>query len=352
MPVYKAKNNTWYVKTSYIDKFGERRYKTKRNFELKRDAKAWEDNFFDSIRDGNTSDTLHFDVLAEHYYQWYKEKNKPSSANSLKSHIKVNLSPYFKKMNVYKMTPQDILDFQEFMQGRDLASSYIIKAQAHLTGMLNHAIRFFNLKTNVSTIAGNIKDTDNVTHNVWSLEEFETFYQRIGEIEHQALFRLLFYSGMRKGELRSLTWDDINFEEGYIIINKTNYKGLIYTPKSKSSIRIVYMPAHTIDLLKEYQSWYKRNKPYKSKYVVFGNFYKSVGETTIDRWYDRYHEGSGLKRIKIHEFRHSHITDCLYRAGMNKDLVMKRVGHADTSYIDRIYSKPYSKTQKSAADLL
>src|SRR5699024_8902556 len=121
--------------------------------------------------------------LANHYYQWYKDKNKPSSANSLKSHVKVNLRPFFKDINVHKMVPQDVLDFQKFMLQRNLSTSYIIKAQSHLTGMLNHAIRFFDLKTNVSSIAGNIKDTDEVTHNVWTVDEFEQFYSLIDDIE-------------------------------------------------------------------------------------------------------------------------------------------------------------------------
>lgn len=250
------------------------------------------------------------------------------------------------------MVPQDVLDFQKFMLQRNLSTSYIIKAQSHLTGMLNHAIRFFDLKKNVSSIAGNIKDTDEVTHNVWTVDEFEQFYSLIDDIEHKSMFRLLFYSGLRKGEARALTWRDVNFKHSYLNINKTNYKGIIGEPKSKTSTRIVYMPSHTMDVLNEYKEWYKQNRPYKDDYVVFGSFYKSVGETTIDRWYDRYQIGSGIPRIKIHEFRHSHITDCIFRAEMDKDLVMKRVGHTNLDYIERIYSNPYSNIQKSAADLL
>jgi len=353
MAIYKdEKRNTWYVNTSYIDQYGVRRYKTKRNFKRRKDAKKWEENFHDLIKGGETFDVLPFDTLADHYLSYYTEKNKPSSANSLKSHLKVNLRPFFKEMNVHKMAPQDVLDFQKYMINKDLSTSYIIKAQSHLTGMLSHGIRFFALKINASSLAGYIKDSDKVIHNVWTVEQFEHFYDLIDDIEHQAMFRLLFYSGLRKGEARALTWKDVNFEQSYINVDKTNYKGKVHEPKSKSSIRIVYMPAHTMDILKEYQSWYKENKPYKSGYVVFGSFYKAVGETTIDRWYDRYHKLSGLPKIKIHEFRHSHITDCIFRANMSKDLVMKRVGHSNLDYIEEIYANPYSDTQKSAADLL
>lgn len=353
MAIYKDEvRGTWYVNTSYIDKFGERKYKTKRNFKRHKDARRWEEDFLGMVKGGSTMEVLPFDTLADHYIEFYKEKNKISSTNSLKSHIKVNLQPFFKEINVHKMTAQDILDFHKYMIQKDLSTSYIIKAQSHLTGMLNHGIRFFGLQTNVSSIAGNIKDTDEVTHNVWTLEEFEHFSSLIDNIEHKTLFRVLFYSGMRKGELRALTWNDINFNQSYININKTNYKGIVNTPKSKSSIRLVYMPGHVMSLLKEYREWYQENKPYKDSYVVFGNFYKSIGETTIDRWYDLYQKPSGLHKIKIHEFRHSHITDCIFRAGMDKGIVMKRVGHANLDYIDRIYSNPYSDIQKSAADLL
>lgn len=299
MAVYKdEKRNTWYVNTSYIDKFGVRKYKTKRNFKRRKDAKRWEEDFHDLIKGGETFEVLPFDTLAEHYLEYYSEKNKPSSANSLKSHIKVNLRPYFKDMNVHKMEPQDVLNFQKYMINKGHKTSYIIKAQSHLTGMLSHGIRFFRLKSNVSSLAGFIKDSDQVVHNVWKREQFEVFYSLIEKIEHKALFRLLFYSGMRKGELRALTWKDINFEQSYIQVDKTNYKGIVHEPKSKTSTRIVYMPAHTMEVLKEYQTWYKENKPYKAGYVVFGSFYKSIGETTIDRWYEKYHKLSDLRESK------------------------------------------------------
>lgn len=353
MPIYKDETRgTYTVKVSHTDKFGKRKYSTKRGFKMRREAKQWEDNYFIALEDNSLINGLSFETLSKHYYDWYKEKNKLSSSDSLKSHIKVNLKPFFQNVNVHNMTAQDILKWHEYMKGKELSTSYIISAQGHLTGMLNHGIRFFDLKTNVSSIAGNIKDTDKVERNVWKLEEFERFYSLIDDVQHKALFRTLFFSGMRKGELRALTWEDIHFDLGYIDINKTNYKGVIQPPKSKSSNRLVYMPQHTMDILQQYKSWYKANQPYKESYVIFGSFHKAVSETTIDRWYDRYQTGSGLKRIKIHEFRHSHITDCIFRAGMKKDLVMKRVGHANLNYIDEVYSNPYSDIQKQAADSL
>lgn len=354
MAIYKADNGTYYVNTSYIDKYGVRKYKTKRNFKRQKDARKWEEDIIALAKGGETFDVLPFDTLADHYLKYYAEKNKASSADSLKSHIKVNLRPFFKEINVHKMEPRDVLDFQKYMLSKpgNLSTSYMIKAQSHLTGMLAHGIRFFDLKTNVSSIAGYIRDSDKVVYNVWTMEQFEHFYSFIEDIQHKTIFRLLFYSGARKGELRALRWDDVNFDYSYINIDKTDYNGVVDDPKSKDSIRIVYLPKHVMDLLKEYREWYKENKPYKSDYVVFGNFYKSIGETTIDSWYKIYQKQSGLPKIKIHEFRHSHITDCLYRAKMDKGLVMRRVGHASQEYIDKIYSNPYSDTQKSAADML
>lgn len=60
-------------------------------------------------------------------------------------------------------------------------------------------------------------------------------------IQQKLFFKLLFYSGARKGEIRALTWEDINFDDDYIHINKTDYHGKVTAPKTKAAIRDIYL---------------------------------------------------------------------------------------------------------------
>lgn len=63
--------------------------------------------------------------------------------------------------------------------------------------------------------------------NYWTLEQFNQFYGILPTIQQKLFFKLLFYSGARKGEIRALTWEDINFDDDYIHINKTDYHGKV-----------------------------------------------------------------------------------------------------------------------------
>ncbi len=133
-------------------------------------------------------------------------------------------------------------------------------------------------------------------------------------IQQKLFFKLLFYTGARKGEIRAITWRDINFSDNYIHIDKTDYHSTVTTPKTKAAIRDIYLPQHVMDDLTEYQSWYKDNNIYKEDYVLFGTFFKSFSESTIDRWFttalnvldDNLPNGQTFPRIVIHELRNSH----------------------------------------------
>lgn len=119
------------------------------------------------------------------------------------------------------------------------------------------------------------------------MNEFEYFYNQVDDILIKTYYRLLFFSRPRHRELRKLAWSDVIFIKGYIDINKTNYNSKVHKPKTKTSIRKVYIPKHVINLLHEYKKWYESEKEYKDDYVVFGSFYKSYRESTMPRRYDK-----------------------------------------------------------------
>lgn len=354
MPYYKdAKQGTWYVKLSYIDKFGDRQYKTKRGFTLRKDAKRFEDDFFAKLHEGEGTDYLSFTQLSTYYIEWYSDRRKPSSIKTMNNYINNHLNPYFKKMNVYDIKTKDILDFHKHMQekefrGKKLSKGYIQDIHTALSSILSYGIKFHDLKANVASLAGNIENDEETSWDYWTLAEFERFYAMLDDVFMRAYFRLLFFSGVRHGEQRALTWRDINFEEGYINIDKTNYNGKVHKPKTKTSKRRVYIPGHVLDDLSEYKAWYQENRPYKDDYVVFGSFYQSIGETTIAKKYDKLIEETNLKRIKIHEFRHSHASDCINRLRMDRETLAKRLGHSSSITIEKVYGHLYPSTEKDA----
>ncbi|WP_271397810.1 site-specific integrase [Salinicoccus roseus] len=356
MPVYKDEyKNGWKVRLSYVDKFGKRHYHTKRGFSRRGDAKDYEESYHRSIERDELVDGFPFNRLAESYLEWYKKRHKPSSVKSVKNYLNNHHVPFFGSIDIHEITAQDIIDFHDHMfsktnrNGEPLKKGYIQDIHTSLSSVLNHGVKFHGLKINAASIAGNIEDDEIKNWDYWTLEEFKTFYDSLEHIRDRAHFRLLFYAGLRNGEQRALTWNDINFSREYVSVNKTNYNGIVGTPKTKSSIRVVYIPHHVVEILEEYQEWYKQNQPYKDNYVVFGSFNSSYGETTIDNWKNNLIDRvDGLKRIKLHEFRHSHASDCINRLHMDRETLAKRLGHSSSITIEKYYGHLYPGTEKGA----
>lgn len=126
-------NDTWFVKLSYIDEFGDRKYKTKGVFRvvvMQRNGKM-----IFSLNYMRENLQIIYPILSEHYIEWYSKRRKSSSIKMIKNYVKNHLDPYFKKMNVYRMITKDILKFHDHMteklfRGRPLKKD-IFKMYTH-----------------------------------------------------------------------------------------------------------------------------------------------------------------------------------------------------------------------------
>ncbi|CUB51458.1 Transposase from transposon Tn916 [Bacillus subtilis] len=180
--------------------------------------------------------------------------------------------------------------------------------------------------------------------NFWEFEEFKKFISIVDDPMYKAFFSTLYYSGARKGELLALTWEDINFEEKAININKTDYNRQITQPKTKASNRTIMLPSLIIDLLKLLKEQSTVKAPIKNDYVVFGEFYNSIATSTLDMKYNKYIINAGVKRILLHEFRHSHASYLINR-GVSPLVVAQRLGHSDVATTLNTYSHLYPSKQ-------
>lgn len=104
------------------------------------------------------------------------------------------------------------------------------------------------------------------------------------------------------------------------------------------------LPMHVINLLKDLQKLYMLNIPLKNDYVVFGEFYSSIAITTLREKYEKYLKASGVKKILLHEFRHSHAS-YLINKGVSPLVVAQRLGHSNVSTTLNTYSHLYPSKQ-------
>ncbi|WP_370741108.1 MULTISPECIES: site-specific integrase [Staphylococcus] len=358
--IYKdAKRGTYYFRIKYYDKYNQRKEIKKSGFKQRKEALKKCNEVMDELEGVGQINKLPFNKLVDEYIEWYSARRKSSSVKALKTHTKNHLLPYFKSMDVFNMTTQDVMKFQNTKLKEGHSGEYLKKMHVFLVSLLNHAMKFHDLKQNVASLVGNFEIESNKRLNYWTLEQFNQFYDALATQQQKLFFKLLFYSGARKGEIRALTWRDINYDDAFIHINKTDYHGEVTAPKTKSAIRDIYLPTHMMDDIKDYLNWYKENNIYKDDYVLFGTFFKAYSESTIDRWFtttlkvldEQLPEGQTFPRIVIHELRHSHAS-MLVNHGASIMVIAQRLGHADSNEVYNRYGHLYPSTQKEIVKYL
>ncbi|MGE6618129.1 tyrosine-type recombinase/integrase [Bacillus mycoides] len=343
MVIYKDKERGTYFFVVRVRQFdGTQKQVKRRGFKTKKEAREAEAKM---LVEKETNSSLTFAQVADSYFDWYCQRRKQSSIDTIKNVIYNHLIPEFEKIKADSITAKHIMLYQNKIIST-YSAKHLKKIHTVLSSIFNFAIKFYGLTSNPARIVGNFEKESNKRLNFWEFDEFKRFIEVVNDPIYKAFFSVLYYSGARKGELLALTWDDINFEENTIDINKTEYDRQITKPKTKSSNRIILLPKYAINLLKELKNHATVKAPLKNDYVVFGEFYKSI-RSTLYKNYNEYISISGVKRILIHEFRHSHAS-YLINKGVSPLVVAQRLGHSDVSTTLNTYSHLYPSKQAEA----
>lgn len=182
------------------------------------------------------------------------------------------------------------------------------------------------------------------------------------DLKEFTFFRVLAFTGMRKGEVLALNWNDINLIDNSVDINKTVSRGfnnrlIINPPKNKYSERIISVDAETISILrtwkKEQQIQYLKLgfNTLTNNQFVFSNEKNEVHDPTISSQWLRhvYKHDSTLPKIGAHGFRHTHAS-LLFEAGVPLKEVQVRLGHADIQTTANIYTHLTDKKKEQTGN--
>lgn len=323
------KTNKWEVRTYYKNLQGELKQKTKRGFNTKREAKEWEAAF---------KQEEHYDLgmTFNSYYNLYERDIKPTlklnTWNTKEAIIRKKILPFIGDRKVEELTPADVRAWQvEIMKlkkknGEPLSQDYLRTIHCQLSAMLNHAMKFYGLRRNVAKIAGAMGGESRKEIGIWTQEEFEIFSEAIADKPMSYFaFEILYWCGLRMGELMALTPADMDFEKNKIRINKSlqiiERKEVITDPKTPKSNRYVLMPQ---SLALELKCFMETLYGLKNTDRVF-----TISKSYLHHEMDRGTDATGLKRIKVHALRHSHVS-LLINKGYTALEIGERVGHEAT----------------------
>ena len=327
MPVFKNEDNgTWYVMARYVNWKGERKQKCKRGFATKREAQEWERMF--KLQTSSDLD-MSFEAFTELYINDVKNRLKENTWLTKEHIIRTKILPYFGKLKISEISTKEIIAWQnEMLAYRDekkkpYSQTYLKTLHNQLSAIFNHAVRYYELRSNPAAKVGNMGREEHKEMLFWTKEEYKKFsFEMMDKPVSFYAFEMLYWCGIREGELLALTPADFNFDKETVTINKSyqRLKGqdVITSPKTKKSNRTIKMPQFLCEEMKEYLGMIYG---LKKKDRIF-----TVTKSYLHHEMDRGAKAAGVKRIRIHDLRHSHIS-LLIDMGFSAVAIADRVGH-------------------------
>ena len=326
MAVYKEEKGTWRVIYRYTDWTGERKQTQKRGFATKRDAQAWER---EQLNKANSDLDMSFKSFVEHYTEDMKSRLKENTWHTKEHIIRTKLLPYFGGLKMCKITPQQIIKWQNELinfkdeHGEPYSPVYLKTVQNQLSAIFNHAVKYYNLKENPCVKAGSMGKKKNREMLFWTKDEYLKFADAIMDkpLSFYA-FEMLYWCGIREGELLALTPADFDFDRLTVTISKSyqrlNGQDLITTPKTEKSNRTITMPEFLADEMRDYiTSLYK---------IGDGDRIFPITKSYLQKEMERGSKAADVKKIRIHDLRHSHVS-LLIDMGFSATAIADRVGH-------------------------
>ena len=351
MAAFKNKTNgTWYVQFRYTDWKGERQQKLKRGFATKKEAQAWEREF---LMQKQADVNMTFESFAQLYEKDMKPKLKLNTWLTKESIIQKKILPYFGKRKLSEITAKDVMDWQNAIReltdakGKPYSPTYLKTVHNQLSALFNHAVRYYGLQVNPAAKAGNMGVEERREMLFWTKDEYLKFADAMMDkpLSYYA-FEMLYWCGIREGELLALTPTDFDFEAGTVSISKSYQrlkgKDVITTPKTKKSNRVIKMPKFLCGEMEDYLKMFYSTGANER---IF-----SVSKHYLHHEMDRGAKAAGVKRIRIHDLRHSHIS-LLIDMGFTALAIADRVGHESIDITYR-YAHLFPTRQTEMADKL
>jgi integrase len=341
MPSYeqRGKDKLWSVRFREIDRDGVTQNKRLSGYKTKKEARqAYIDYVAEqgSIQDKTEDNRLLFDTLIDSYLEHQKTRVKESSFYDITNKINNRIRPFFAGRFADDVKPKDILEWQQSIS--EYSYRYKCSLRTLLTAIYHHGERYFELQNIMTRVEGFRNNEAPEEMQYWTPEEFSLFIAKVSDPAMQLYFRTIYIGGLRRGECEALQWRDIDFAERKIKISKTVTRKTIDAPyaitppKNKTSFRTITMPQSICDDL----AAYKKSVAAQLDHYMFGAE-KPPTYRTVDRIFAAATEAAGVKKIRIHDLRHS-CASLLISRGMSIVAVTERLGHKNVEQTLNTYS--------------
>ena len=339
------KTGKWLIQYRYTDWQGKRRKSTKRGFATKREAEEWLRNFL-------ITQKADFDMKFEDFWKMYcadmETRLREHTMRTKKYIVELKILPYFGNKRVNDITAADIRQWQNELIKMGYSPTYLKTINNQLSAIFNYAVRYYDLKSNPCAKAGSMGKSKAEEMDFWTGEEFRRFIDSVmnKRLSYMA-FMTLYWTGMRLGELLALNPKDVDLKKRTISITKSyqrlGKKDVITPPKTPKSKRVITIPEFLAADIKDYMdSLYDLQEDDRlfpiTKYYLEHEMQRGIKE-------------SGVKRIRVHDLRHSHAS-MLIELGFSPLEIANRLGHEKVETTLNTYSHLYPNKQTKLAERL
>ena len=347
----------------------------------KKDAEVELAKFVTEVQNGLVIDgkSLKFSEFTEIWKRDYGSKElAPSTYKRYCRMLETRLLPYFGHFYINKIKPTDIMKFYDLLekdtqlvrkQGNNcaktkkpLSGKTILEHHRLLRAMLHKAVYWQLIVANPAERVQPPKarkpkrrsyDDEQTKILLENLEQLSIEYTK-----YKVAIILTVFTGVRLGELMGLEWQDVDFKNGIISINRSSQYLAdmgVFTkvPKTESSIREIAIPEFIISLLEEYKLWYEEQKSIYSELWTNSDrlFVQADGKpmhpSTISKWFVKYVGQIGLPVINFHGLRHTNAS-LLVAQNIDIAVISARLGHAQISTTLDFYVHPLLSHNRKA----
>lgn len=339
------KTGKWLIQYRYTDWQGKRRKSTKRGFATKREAEEW-------LRKFLITQKADFDMKFEDFWKMYcadmETRLREHTMRTKKYIVELKILPYFGDKRVNAITAADIRQWQNELIKMGYSPTYLKTINNQLSAIFNYAVRYYDLKSNPCAKAGSMGKSKAEEMDFWTVEEFRKFIDSVmnKRLSYMA-FMTLYWTGMRLGELLALNPKDVDLEKRTISITKSyqrlGKKDVITPPKTPKSKRVITIPEFLAADIKDYMdSLYDLQENDRlfpiTKYYLEHEMQREIKE-------------SGVKRIRVHDLRHSHAS-MLIELGFSPLEIANRLGHEKVETTLNTYAHLYPNKQTKLVERL
>ena len=342
MPAYKdEKTGKWFAKFYYTNWQGIKKQKWKRGFATKKEALGFERDFLEKQ---SANPDMTFQNLYEIYMEDMAARLKQSTLLTKKAVLQTHILPFFGSKPINEIKASDVRRWQAKLMSspNNYSQTYLKKISTELNSIINYAKRFYDLNTNPCGKAGTIGKAKAEEMDYWTYDEYIAFREGVKDKSLSYIcFEVLYWTGMREGELLALSPADIDLDNKTISINRTYQriegKDVFTSPKTRKSKRKIPIPDFLCQELSDY---------IQSRYMLDADERLfPVTKSYLSHEMIRGCKNTGIKKIRIHDIRHSHAS-LLINHGCDALMLADRLGHEKVSTTLNTYSHLFPHKQQ------